>query len=84
MDFSNALPSNNGKPTGGIDAFDTTEPATYSVQQLAKYLGVAVRTIYRMRDSGELPPPIKFGKLLKWPRKTIEKWLEEQAATARR
>jgi hypothetical protein len=27
MDFTNAIPSNNGKPAGGIDAFDATEAA---------------------------------------------------------
>lgn len=27
MDFSNAIPSTNGKPAGGIDAFDATEAA---------------------------------------------------------
>lgn len=27
MDFSNAIPSINGKPTGGIDAFDAAEAA---------------------------------------------------------
>lgn len=27
MDFTNAIPSTNGKPAGGIDAFDATEPA---------------------------------------------------------
>ena len=27
MDFSNAIPSNNGKPPGGIHNFDTAEPA---------------------------------------------------------
>ena len=27
MDFTNAIPSANGKPTGGIDAFDAVAPA---------------------------------------------------------
>jgi hypothetical protein len=27
MDFTNAIPSTNGKPAGGIDAFDATEAA---------------------------------------------------------
>ena len=27
MDFNNAIPSTNGKPTGGIDAFDSAEAA---------------------------------------------------------
>jgi excisionase family DNA binding protein len=67
-----------------ISAPPQTEPATYSVHQLARRLGVSVRTIHRMKDAGTLPPAIRFGKLLKWPRKTIEAWLDEQAESARR
>ncbi len=59
------------------------EAATFSVQQLAKRLGVSVRTIHRMKDSGEIPTPIRLGRLLKWPIKLIDAWLDEQAANAR-
>lgn len=46
---------------------------------LARALGVCVRTIRRMRDRDEIPPPIKIGGRLCWLCGTILDWLEKAA-----
>lgn len=36
----------------------------------------SVRTVIRMRDNGTLPPPLKVGRLIRWRKSDIEKWIE--------
>ena len=51
--------------------------ATYNVQQLAQFLNISRDTIYRMRDSGELPPTIPMQRrIVRWQVKDIELWFE--------
>lgn len=33
----------------------------YSMQEVSRMLGLSVRSIYRLVDRGELPPPVKVG-----------------------
>lgn len=58
-----------------IDAMtDGNGRTMLSVTDLAKRWGCSERHVRRMADSGRCPRPIKFGSLLKWPLKGIEKW----------
>ncbi len=45
--------------------------------QLARLLGISLRHVWRMRDAGRLPKPIRLGKLIRWQKTTIERWLAE-------
>ena len=46
-----------------------------NVKQVAQMLGCSVRSIWRMRDWGRMPPPIKVGRrLVRWDRAIIETW----------
>jgi predicted DNA-binding transcriptional regulator AlpA len=51
---------------------------------LAKLLGVSIRTIYRLDDSGHLPPPIRLGSSKRWSVIAIEEWLASGAPPRRR
>ncbi len=53
------------------------EPLLLSAGALAQLLGVSVRHVWRLRDAGDLPAPIKLGKLIRWRRAAIERWLAE-------
>lgn len=44
------------------------------VEEVAQTLGVSVKHVRRMADSGRMPRPIRLGRLLKWNRATIESW----------
>ena len=48
---------------------------------LAGLLDVPVDTIRGWRKRGILPPPIKLGKLIRWPRKGIDEWLKGRQET---
>jgi len=54
-----------------------SEPLLLSVVQLAQLLGVSVRHVWRLRDAGSMPAPIKLGKLIRWRKVAIERWLAE-------
>lgn len=46
---------------------------------LAKELGVSTSTIWRWRQSGEIPHPISLGpRIVGWERAVIDQWLESK------
>ena len=47
-------------------------------RDLSELLGCSRTTIYYRVQDGTLPPPIKFGHLVRWPQAELEKWLDEQ------
>jgi excisionase family DNA binding protein len=50
---------------------------------LAKYLGVPVRTIYSWRATGEGPRRIRVGKHLRFRLSDVEEYLETRSEPAR-
>ena len=47
--------------------------------ELAELLSISIPTLYRMINSGELPPKIRIGKrAVGWRRSQIEDWIEER------
>lgn len=55
---------------------DSLPPLLIDVKQVAKLLGVADRTVRRMRDAGKLPPPKKIGRRILWRYADIRKFVE--------
>ena len=47
--------------------------------QLASRLGVSRDHVYRMKDRGTLPPPVRLGHLLRWDPQVIEQWIRDRA-----
>lgn len=55
-----------------------TEPAMLDVMQVASLLNCSSRDVYRLRDGGLMPKPIKLGGLMPlWPRSGIDAWIEQ-------
>jgi predicted DNA-binding transcriptional regulator AlpA len=53
-----------------------------SVQDVAGVLGVSVRSVWRMRHDGRIPPPRHLGpQTLRWPRSEIDRVILEGFAT---
>lgn len=46
------------------------------VREVAAALGVTTRTIWRMRDSGQMPTPIRVRGSVRWRRADVEQWIE--------
>lgn len=49
-----------------------------NVDEVAKYLRVVPDTIYRKARRGEIPA-VKMGKVWRFPKETIDKWLNDSA-----
>ena len=49
-----------------------------NVDEVARYLGVVPDTIYRKARRGEIPA-VKMGKVWRFPKETLDKWLNDTA-----
>ena len=49
-----------------------------NVEEVARYLGVVPDTVYRKARRGEIPA-VKMGKMWRFPKETLDKWLNESA-----
>lgn len=47
------------------------------VEDVAALLGVSPRTVWRLRDGGHIPPPVRVGSLIRWRRASLMMWLDE-------
>jgi len=45
------------------------------VRDVAKMLQCSDRHVTNLRNEGRMPPAVKLGALVRWPRKTIEEWI---------
>ncbi len=50
-------------------------PTLLTPDDVARILQCSSRHVYRLRDTGFLPLPIRLGRLLRWHRETIESWM---------
>jgi predicted DNA-binding transcriptional regulator AlpA len=50
-------------------------PLVLSAADLARDLRVSVKTIWRLDASGKIPRPIRVGRLLRWDRGEIVRWI---------
>jgi excisionase family DNA binding protein len=51
-------------------------PALLDVRAVAQLLACSPRHVYRLSDAGRMPPPVKIGALVRWPRQTVEEWIK--------
>jgi excisionase family DNA binding protein len=54
---------------------DRQQAALLDVQAVAALLSCSTRHVYRLCDAGKMPPPVKLGALVRWPRRVVEQWL---------
>lgn len=46
-----------------------------SAETLAKRLEISLRTLWRLRSGGKLPPPIRLGGAVRWRTADIDAWV---------
>lgn len=52
--------------------------ALLTAQGVAELLDVDVRTVWRMRDAGHIPQPLRIGrKVIRWRLAEVEKWIAD-------
>lgn len=44
-------------------------------KSVAVLLRVSLRMIWQMRDAGRMPQPVKVGRLCRWRRTDIDRWI---------
>jgi excisionase family DNA binding protein len=54
------------------------------VGEVARLLGCSTRHVYRLSDRGAMPPPVKLGALVRWPRRSLEAWIANGCPSARK
>jgi excisionase family DNA binding protein len=52
-------------------------------RQAAKLLRVSERTLLNMGKRGELPPPIRIGRAVRWSLAALQKWVDAGGAAER-
>jgi predicted DNA-binding transcriptional regulator AlpA len=66
----------------------TQSPALLSIKDLVAMLGIAPRTIWRLRDAGKMPQPVRLGGptrgAIRWRRTDIMAWIENGCPSCRR
>jgi excisionase family DNA binding protein len=50
--------------------------ALLNCRQVARLLGVSVRSVYRLRDGQKMPRPVRVGTLIRWREGDLREWLE--------
>lgn len=55
------------------------KPGLWTVQDVAEYLGVPVRTLYDWRGKGYGPRARKVGKYLRYDAAEVRRWFDELA-----
>jgi excisionase family DNA binding protein len=66
-----------------MQAQSTIAPRLLDIQQVAVYLGLSVHTVYKFVSQRKIPH-IKIGKLLKFDRQEIDRWIAAHAVKVRR
>jgi len=53
-------------------------------EEVAKRLQLSVRTIYRKSQDGEMPAPVKVGRVVRWRSDVIDNWIENDCRPVRK
>lgn len=48
-----------------------------NINELCKYLGCARNAIYCNIKKGNLPAPMKIGKLSRWVKEDVDQWIKD-------
>lgn len=60
----------------------TSHHELLSVREVARRLGVAVRTIWKWKASGLFPPPVRLGpngRTIRWKAEEINRYIERRS-----
>lgn len=77
------MPTPTDPPAPG-EPFRKLAAELYTADDLAALLNVSKRQVWRMEADGRLPAAVRMGKLTRWPRRTVDRWLSENCPKQRR
>ena len=53
-----------------------SEALMLTVDRVAAMLDCSERHVYRLEERGQMPPAVRLGACVRWPRKSVEDWIE--------
>ena len=62
-------------PVGPTESDRRIPSELLDVGAVAQLLGVSARHVYRLTDAGHMPKPVRLGRLVRWPRKSVLDWI---------
>ena len=48
-----------------------------TIEGVATLLACSPKTVYRLADRRRMPQPIRLGRLMRWPKVALEKWIAD-------
>ena len=51
--------------------------ALMTAKEISERLRLSPRSIWRMRDAGQMPEPLKLGGSIRWRSDEIERWINQ-------
>jgi len=75
----------NTVPSRDTDRHPTGAEAAelLDVKGVGLLLHCSGRHVYRLRDSGAMPPPLQLGRLVRWRRAELMEWLDARCPPQR-
>ncbi len=68
--------TSGGTPLQRQDEKPATEgPRLLTVEDLAEWLRVSTRTVWRLESASKLPPCVRFGRVKRWTDVAIRDWI---------
>jgi excisionase family DNA binding protein len=58
------------------DQLGAADALLLTIQDVARLLQCSDRHIGNLRKEGHIPPPVKLGTAVRWPRRVIEDWIQ--------
>lgn len=55
-----------------------------TVDQVAETLQIGVRSVWRLKDSGRMPAPVRLGKSVRWQKGLIDAWIGDGCPDVRK
>ncbi|MBN8600628.1 MAG: helix-turn-helix domain-containing protein [Planctomycetes bacterium] len=62
------------------DRFSLTGVELINASQFARLLGISERSLYRLKNTNQLPPNITLGRSVRWRLSEIRAWIESGCA----
>lgn len=58
--------------------------ALLDVRAVAALLDCSARQVFRLSEAGQMPAPVRIGRLVRWRRAEIDSWLAAGCPSSRR
>jgi excisionase family DNA binding protein len=72
-------------PAAAGPTADGPRPAAMlDVEGFAGLLRVSTRHVRRLVDAGKCPPPVRLGRVCRWPRPAVEAWIADGCPNCRK